>query len=233
MRDNKGVTLVELLVAIAVGSIVMAGIATMIFNSIELYGRTVVSADVQNEAQDTMNLLEDSVLEAKGLEIVQDTANAKETQYLFLGEFREVSTTEVSYVGRVYQSIYHTTKEWYELYVVDYAVGEMTGATKDIVITNISEDINNHKKEYLAGQYLSSFFVSIAEAESLQVAENTFTEPVLVKIEMGFYKSNASADKETSISKTIQIRNRIQSLELKNYKNTGGTDISGKYKLKK
>lgn len=233
MRNNKGVTLVELLVAIAVGSIVMAGIAVMIFNSIKLYGRTVVSADVQNEAQDTMNLLEDSVLEAKGLDLVQDTVDEKETQYLFLGEFTEVSATEVSYVGRVYQSVYHTTKEWYELYVVEYADGEMTGATKDIVITNIADDIRNHQTEYLAGQYLSSFCVSLAEEERLQTAERTFEEPVLVKIEMGFYKSNASADKATSISKTIQIRNRIRSLELKNYKNTSGTDISGSYQLKK
>lgn len=168
MRNNKGVTLVELLVAIAVGSIVMAGIAVMIFNSIKLYGRTVVSADVQNEAQDTMNLLEDSVLEAKGLDLVQDTVDEKETQYLFLGEFTEVSATEVSYVGRVYQSVYHTTKEWYELYVVEYADGEMTGATKDIVITNIADDIRNHQTEYLAGQYLSSFCVSLAEEERLR-----------------------------------------------------------------
>lgn len=233
MRDNKGVTLVELLVAIAVGSIVMAGIATMIFNSIELYGRTVVSADVQNEAQDTMNLLEDSVLEAKGLEIVQDTANEKETQYVLLGEFTEVSSTQVSYVGRVYQSVYNATKEWYELYVVDYADGEMVGAAKDVVVADILDDIRNHKKEYLAGRYLSNFYVSIVGEDTINVTEQTFEEPVLVKIEMGFYKSNASADKATSISKTIQVRNRLQSLELKNYKNAGGTDISGIYQLRK
>lgn len=67
MKDQRGMSLIELLIAFAIAAIVMTGLGYMIFSSLSLYGRNNANVEVQNEAQTSMNLILDTIMEAGGL----------------------------------------------------------------------------------------------------------------------------------------------------------------------
>ena len=49
-NDNRGLSLVELLVAFAVSAIVLSGLAYLMINVLNLFGRTNVNVELQNES---------------------------------------------------------------------------------------------------------------------------------------------------------------------------------------
>ena len=61
--NNKGFSLVELLVALAVSSIVLTALGYMIITGLKLYGRNNAHVEVQSEAQTAMNLILDNIME--------------------------------------------------------------------------------------------------------------------------------------------------------------------------
>lgn len=62
-RSNKGVTLVELLVALALLAILMAQIASIVFNSSKLYKNGVSEVELQSEAQQFVNQLQELMID--------------------------------------------------------------------------------------------------------------------------------------------------------------------------
>lgn len=67
MKDNRGVTLVEVLLAFAVSAIVLSAISAIIFTCLQMFGRTSANVEVQNEAQTAMSLLTDNIMDASGI----------------------------------------------------------------------------------------------------------------------------------------------------------------------
>lgn len=65
--NNKGLSLVELLVALAVSTIIITGIAYLIITSLHLYGKTNANAEIQNEVQTAMNIVVDYVMQSEGI----------------------------------------------------------------------------------------------------------------------------------------------------------------------
>jgi prepilin-type N-terminal cleavage/methylation domain-containing protein len=66
-QNNNGMTLVELLVALAVSSIILTGLSFMLVSVLKLYARTNANVEAQNESQTALNLVIDSVIGAKGV----------------------------------------------------------------------------------------------------------------------------------------------------------------------
>lgn len=85
MKDNRGLSLVELLVAFAVGSIVIAALGYLIILGLRMSGRNNAHAEVQNEAQTTMNLILDSIMESQGICVV-NPAPGSDTECVLLGD---------------------------------------------------------------------------------------------------------------------------------------------------
>lgn len=85
MIDNRGVTLVELLVAFVVGSLVLVALGYLLMTGLRLSGRNNAHVEVQSEAQTTMNLLLDNVMEAEGICIVNPGAGTS-TRCVLLGD---------------------------------------------------------------------------------------------------------------------------------------------------
>lgn len=85
MNNSKGFTLVELLVAIAVSSLVLAALGYLIITGLKLYGKNNAHVEVQSEAQTTMNLIVDNVMEAQGICAVNPAAGA-DTDCMLLGD---------------------------------------------------------------------------------------------------------------------------------------------------
>lgn len=85
MRDNRGLSLVELLVALAVGSIVITALGFLLIMGLRMYGRNAAHTEVQNEAQTTMNLIIDTIMESQGICIV-NPATGVDTECVLLGD---------------------------------------------------------------------------------------------------------------------------------------------------
>lgn len=85
MKDNRGLTLVELLVAFAVSAIVLTALGYLLITGLKLYGRNNAHVEVQSEAQTTMNLIIDNIMEAEGICIVNPAAGA-DTECVLLGD---------------------------------------------------------------------------------------------------------------------------------------------------
>lgn len=67
MRDNRGMSLVELLLAFAISAIILSGVAYLLFTALGISGRNSANVMVQNEAQTTLNLIVDNIMEAQGI----------------------------------------------------------------------------------------------------------------------------------------------------------------------
>ncbi len=85
MRDNRGVSLVELLVAFMVGSLVLVALGYLLLSGMKLSGRNNAHVEVQSEAQTTMNLILDNIMEAGGICIANPAAGA-DTECVLLGD---------------------------------------------------------------------------------------------------------------------------------------------------
>ncbi|MGN0377926.1 MAG: PilW family protein [Suilimivivens sp.] len=75
-RNDKGMTLVELLVAFAVSAIVLTGLSYIIFSVLQFYGRANANVEIQNESQTSLNLVIDSILSAKGVCFIEQDASS-------------------------------------------------------------------------------------------------------------------------------------------------------------
>lgn len=87
LQDNRGITLLELLMSFAVSAIVLAGLSYLLFMGLRLYDRNEVNARVQNEAQNALNLLTDHMLEAGGV-CMESAASDANLQCILLDELQ-------------------------------------------------------------------------------------------------------------------------------------------------
>lgn len=101
--DNRGLSLVELLVALGVSMIVMTMLTALIFYVLKASGRTNANVLVQNESQTTTNLVTDEIMDATGL-ILEDAhpGDPAAMRAVLLGTLSvdtEIATPEGSFVG--------------------------------------------------------------------------------------------------------------------------------------
>lgn len=101
--NNKGLSLVELLVALAVSALVLTGLAYMLINVLNIFARTNANVELQNESQAALNLVIDNVMDANGLCMIEaDPAGIGSAPVcVLLGEL-SISDTDfnsVSFVG--------------------------------------------------------------------------------------------------------------------------------------
>ena len=67
--NNRGVTLVELVVALAILAMLMTAVIMMMSNNSVIYRKTKADINVQTTAQETYSALQDSIMQAKAIQI--------------------------------------------------------------------------------------------------------------------------------------------------------------------
>ena len=75
--NNRGVTLVELVIALAVLSMLLVAVIMMMSNNSVIYRKTKADINVQTVAQETFNTLQDSIMQAKEIFIVVPNGSKK------------------------------------------------------------------------------------------------------------------------------------------------------------
>ncbi len=105
IKDSKGFTIVELIIAMAVSMIVIGSIASFLYYCSGNYRRTNEEITLQMEAQSIQNQLENLILEAENVkfEPATDTLRIKQREVLYIITLDSSSHTlvfeKVSYGG--------------------------------------------------------------------------------------------------------------------------------------
>ena len=219
-KDNKGFSLVELLVAITISAIVAGGIGYLLTTSLRMYNKDTVDVTLQQELQITLNQIVDYAMESET--IVADF-DGTYPDYLALGTFESASGTGVLDKTKLdAQIIWQDGNKLYlKKTTVDDFCKSANPADADfrkidkskieslIPAAGASSDAN------LLAQYVTEFKVTgiggIVEVkdESGNVTGHAYENPLSIILELEFEKSIATADRNKKVEDTVSLRNKV------------------------
>lgn len=229
MRNNKGFSLVELLVAIAVAAIVTAGIASLMMQSLSIYSKETVNAKLQTDLQTASNYLFDSIMESKGFIVVNDSKSSPSvTRYALLGDFtgeNGVYSISNGYLYIADSDLVAGNGGCIYLTEYSYPHGGSSGATLDVIAKDIkdhyakeydgSEGILNKEENVLVNN-VNKFLLKPADGV-LQIDNTTtpakqfFTNPISLDVQITFSKKTSLGKSVTkNVEETIDMRNTIK-----------------------
>lgn len=160
MKNNKGYTLVELLVTLAVFAIIMAEIGNLIMNSSKLYRNGTYEVELQTEAQQIVQQMEELLIDVNqsvsvnyepSLSADVITISNNDVTYYFV---LDMDHPELGY-GTLYYNRANVDGSSYALHVpmAEYVQSislNMENYTSDVVTLNVS--MNNGRYGYQASQ---------------------------------------------------------------------------------
>lgn len=192
-HNNKGFTLTEVLVALAVSSVVITIVIAFISQGSRFYKTQSNTINLQNELQETSNVITDALQEATFLSITSDSKNKKLEVYTGSYEIKEGKKLFTSVKG----SSRYILRDGTGIYVFDKADTQYI-TDKD-------------KPGYRYSNNIEAITVSINEKCKTNVADSeVITQPVMLDV----YIKVTHNDTSRFENKTITLRNKIQSLEV-------------------
>ncbi len=220
-NDNKGLTLVELLVTLAVSAVVAGSVAAIIGFSVNTYHNENVNTELQYEVQMNVNQIMDTIMASSGAVIVE--AGGK-TDYAGFGKFNKAESGNITFDGTVFV----TGGSSGELYMVKgTAEGPTAVAAVGSVVTNTVRKAGADKRLYLMGQNVKVFNISIdtnTTTSSCIVSSTEYINPLTVDVELEFEKAGSGTIINKKVKDRAVIRNKV----------TADIYVNGNtYKLKK
>lgn len=220
-KDNKGFSLVELLVAITISAIVAGGIGYLLTTSLRMYNKDTVDVSLQQELQITLNQIVDYAMESET--IVADF-DGNYPDYLALGTFESVSGTGVLDKTKLNAQI--IWQDGNKLYLKKTTVDDFCLSSNPadadfrkidkskieslIPAAGASSDAN------LLAQYVTAFkvtgiggIVEVKDETTGAVTEYAYKNPLSVILELEFEKSVAAANKNKKVKDTAYLRNKV------------------------
>lgn len=190
-HNNKGFTLTEVLVALAVSSVVITIVIAFISQGSRFYKTQSNTINLQNELQETSNVITDALQEATYLSITSDS---------------KIKKLEV-YTGP------YVTKEGKKLFTSDkgssrYILRDGTGIyVFDKADTGYITE--KDKPGYRYSNNIEEITVNISDKCKTKVGDR-ITQPVMLDV----YIKVTHNDTSRFENKTITLRNKISSLEI-------------------
>lgn len=210
-KDNKGFSLVELLVAITISAIVAGGIGYLLTTSLRMYNKDTVDVSLQQELQITLNQIVDYAMESET--IVADF-DGNYPDYLALGTFDKTKLNA--------QIIWQDGNKLYlkKTTVEDFCKSanpenkHYREIDKSKIVSHIPSEGASSDANLLA-QYVTAFKVTgiggIVEVkdESGNVTGHAYENPLSIILELEFEKSVATADRNKKVEDTVSLRNKV------------------------
>ena len=135
-RNNKGFSLVELLIAIAVSSIVLSALVTLIVQAVRSYSKQTALAQVQSDADISLNQISKNILEANEIQLVKTTNDGKsDIEFYFKIEQEETSGAAGGTAGKKWGYWYDSANKI--LYYTDNDDSDPTKVNKSVVCDNV------------------------------------------------------------------------------------------------
>ncbi len=190
-HNDKGFTLTEVLVALAVSSVVITIVIAFISQGSRFYKTQSNTINLQNELQEASNVITDALQEATFLSI---TSNSKNLE-VYTGSY-EIKDGKKLFTS-VKGSSRYILRDGTGIYVFDKAdTGYIT-----------EED----KPGYRYSNNIEEITVNISDKCKTEVADSeVITQPVMLDV----YIKVTHNDTSRFENKTITLRNKIQSLEV-------------------
>ncbi len=183
---NKGFTLVELIVTIAIMTIVGGAITSFIVVSQRQYNNGAAETDLQYEAQLVTNQLSDLMIDA-----------TKGISYMFVGSLADGTAVD----GFVLEDVSGAEAETKEFYVYNkdyYYKVEWNKSDKKLLFSEFSvSDPDDKKENQLLAEFVSAFSVDMSEVEKKRTVKFTIT----------FTKE--ATGREYTTSHVVKLRNDV------------------------
>lgn len=190
-HNNKGFTLIEVLVALAVSSVVITIVIAFISQGSRFYKTQSNTINLQNELQETSNVITDALQEATYLKITSNN-NALS---VYTGSYKIVEGKKL-FINEKGSSRY-ILRDGSGIYIYDKA--DMQYIT------------DKDKPGYRYSNNIEAITVSINDKCKTKVGDSkVITQPVMLDV----YIKVTHNDTSRFENKTITLRNKIQSLEI-------------------
>lgn len=176
-RNNKGVTLVELIIGIAISSIITLIIVSFINGASESFRRANDEVNLQVEAQRTINLLNNQAMEAK--DIYEVPGVGIESQRYVI----EASNSK-------FQVVLYVEADK-KLYIVDENSGVDAAARRVDAETKVYDINSNFEAQSLLAEYVKTITISSLDAKN--------RVSISLTLELG--------DEEYAVTKKVKLRN--------------------------
>lgn len=206
LKQNKGASLVEVLVALGVSAIVFVIVGAFITNGTNFFNRQSRTIKLQNELMEVSNKINDNIMQATAIELYHNnTANYGEGFKLYTGEVDPVTgvfiTGTKGSTAKLIQWDGMTNKN---LYVLD----------------DLSLYTEDDKEPYKVGYMVTNVLISISD-ECVDLPNNGeyYKQPLVLEIKITVSDGKSSK----SDSKVVRLRNEIDKLVIDNteYYNDG------------
>ena len=218
MKENKGFSLVELLVGITIAAIVAGSIGFFLTTSLRMYNKETVEVTLQQELQVTINQVMDYAMESET--IVADF-DGTYPDYLALGKFRaeegagatNKTTIDSQIIWKDGNKLYLKKAEIKNFCLsLDPDNPDYRKINVDKIIDLIPEEGTADDINLLA-QYVTDFNVSKVSgiASAVDDEGNTiegYENPLSLVLKIGFEKT-ATTKRNKRVEETVYLRNRV------------------------
>lgn len=190
-HNNKGFTLIEILVALAVSSVVITIVIAFISQGSRFYKTQSNTINLQNELQETSNVITDTLQEATYLSIISDSKNLE--VYTGSYDIKEGKKLFTSDKG----SSRYILRDGTGIYVFDKA--------------DLNYVTEKDKPGYRYSDNIEAITISVSDKCKTTVGESeVITQPVMLDV----YIKVTHNDTSRFENKTITLRNKIGSLKV-------------------
>lgn len=219
--NNKGLSLVELIVAVSVGVIISGAIVAMLSFSIKMYRDQNANLSAQYELQTNINQIEDTIMGANCY-VIQSVASpspteTRLTEYAAFGKFDGTNFEGTVFVagekkaGRF--NIYMDRGTW--------PGSTAFAAVKTHVDDDIKPAINEEDTKpnpYLAGEGATAFLIEPKRVDpddrtsdylNIDTTDNSYVNPLSVYVELVFQKDATGRSIDKQVKDEAMIRNRV------------------------
>lgn len=203
---NKGFSLVELLVAIAIAGIVAGSVGYLLTTSLRMFGNETTDVAQQQELQVTLNQIIDYAMESQTV-VIKNSGSA--TDYLALGTVDSSDRTklnaEVFFVNDEKLYMCKTPIENYE------QVSDVAPRNLDEKVSQIKTDALNASDtlpQYLLAENVTVFFVQLNGTKTVG-ADNVYDNPLSLDISLEFTKNGSSKEIKKKVSDKAVFRNTL------------------------
>ena len=193
LQQNKGMSLLEILVSVAISMIVMVVAATFISNGSIFFKKQSGTIDVQNELMECSNMINDALLQSTDTLEINTGAGAGGAK-IYTGTYNLTENKFTS--GKGYARYIEWNSSTQDLYVMD--------------VLNMSDP--ELKKGYRMGDHVSAISISISEkCEVVQLDSSIrYKQPLILE----FSVTITDEDESRSDSRVVTLRNELKELKL-------------------
>ena len=207
LKQNKGMSLVEVIVSVAVSMIVLFIAATFMTTSTNFFNRQSGSIDLQDELLEASNNVNDALMSASSLMIVNNTSGGVD---IYTGEYTSDKKSFITGKGSARRI------EWLE-------------DKKEMYVYNTpSLDSSEDKAGYLMANFVSDIRVRIQDECVIKMSDGStrYLQPLILKVEVEVFDGS----EKRSDSKMLTLRNTINTMVIngKTYKDNDGILIEEK-----